>query len=256
MSRVPAAAHTLRILTLLAGARGPLPAAQIAGQLAIPRSSVYQLLDELSSHGFVLHYPEDRRWGLGPSAFELAGGFARQQPLARLGRPLLESLVDRLGESGHLAVLSGRDVLYLLEERAPRRPSLVTDVGVRLPAHLTATGRAMLAALPAAQLRALYPDASAFTSRDDEIWTYRRLKAVLDGVRRDGFASEHGEVTSAFASVGAVVCDQTGWPVAAIALTFRETDAVVEQLDDWTAAVRATANELERRIRPRGMAAI
>ena len=50
--------------------------------------------------------------------------------------------------AGHLAVLHGRDVLYLVEERAPRRPSLVTDVGVRLPAHLTATGRAMLAALP------------------------------------------------------------------------------------------------------------
>ena len=119
----------------------------------------------MQERGFVVHLPEERRYGLGIAAFELSSGFSRQQPLARLGRPLVAVLVDRLGESGHLAVLHGRDVLYLVEERAPRRPSLVTDVGVRLPAHLTATGRAMLAELPPAQLRALYPDRAAFATR-------------------------------------------------------------------------------------------
>ncbi|MFM6975100.1 MAG: IclR family transcriptional regulator [Agromyces sp.] len=254
MIRVPAAAHTMRILSLLAGSRGPLPAASIASQLDIPRSSVYQLLEEMRALGFVLHYPEERRWGLGPSAFELAGGFARQQPLARLGRPLVETLVDRVGESGHLAVLSGRDVLYLVEERAPRRPSLVTDVGVRLPAHLTATGRAMLAALPPSQLRALYPDAAAFTSRDEQPWTYRRLKDELERVRARGYATEHGEVTPEFASVGAVVHDRSGWPAAAIALTFREQDSSPDQREHWARSVRDSALELERRIRPRGTA--
>ena len=62
-------------------------------------------------------------------------------------------------------MLHGRDVLYVVEERAPGRPPLVTDVGVRLPAHLTASGRAMLAALPPAQVRALYPDRGAFVDR-------------------------------------------------------------------------------------------
>lgn len=251
MSRVPAAKHTLQVLSLLAGSRGPLPAASIASQLGIPRSSIYQLLSVMVERGFVLHYPEARRYGLGPSAFELGGGFARQQPLARLGRPLVESLVDRVGESGHLAVLSGSDVLYLVEDRAPRRPSLVSDEGVRLPAHLTATGRAMLAMLPAAQLRALYPNADAFTSRDGEAWSYRRLKTVLERVRRDGVATEHGEVTPELASVGAVVLDSSQWPVAAVALTYREVDATAEQVVEWSRAVRTAAAELERRIRPR-----
>ena len=58
-------------------------------------------------------------------------------------------------------VLQGSDVLYVIEERAPGRPPLVTDVGVRLPAHLTASGRAILAGLPPAQVRALYPGRAA-----------------------------------------------------------------------------------------------
>ena len=69
------------------------------------------------------------------------------------------------GTARHLAVLHGREVLYVIEERAPGRPPLVTDVGVRLPAQLTASGRAMLAALPPAQVRALFPDRTAFVDR-------------------------------------------------------------------------------------------
>ncbi|MDR5698640.1 IclR family transcriptional regulator [Agromyces aerolatus] len=251
-SKVPAADQTLQILAHLAGQRGPVPAATIASALGLPRSTVYHLLAVLQERGFVVHLPEERRYGLGVAAFELSSGFSRQQPLTRLGRPLVAALVDRVGESGHLAVLHGRDVLYLVEERAPRRPSLVTDVGVRLPAHLTATGRAMLAALPPAQLRALYPDASAFPARrgeDDagEPWSYGRLRRLLQGVRADGYASEHGEVTAGLASIGVAVLDHLGWPAAAIAVTFPEGTApdTVGAIAD---AVGAAAATLSRRI--------
>ncbi len=184
---MPAADQTLRILSFLARQRGPVAARTIATQLAVPRSSVYHLLATLEEHGFVVHLPSERRWGLGTAAFELAGGYARQQPLTRLGRPLIAALADRTGESAHLAVMTGRDVLYIVEERAPRRPALVTDVGVRLPAHLTATGRAMLAALPREQVRALYPDAASFADRTGRGPARPgELRDVLRGVRADG----------------------------------------------------------------------
>ncbi|BDZ55224.1 IclR family transcriptional regulator [Agromyces marinus] len=248
-SKVPAADQTLRILTHLASQRGPVPAASIASALGLPRSTTYQLLAVLQERGFVVHLPEERRYGLGVAAFELSSGFSRQQPLTRLGRPLVAALVDRLGESGHLAVLHGRDVLYLVEERAPRRPSLVSDVGVRLPAHLTASGRAMLQALPPAQLRALYPDRAAFAERasSEAAWSYSRLKAVLAEARASGVAGEHGEVTDGLASVGAPVLDHLGWPAAAIAVTFAE-GSPSDLVEAATDAVRDAASTLSRRI--------
>ena len=251
-SKVPAADQTLSILAHLATQRGPVPAATIAVALELPRSTVYHLLAVMQERGFVVHLPEERRYGLGIAAFELSSGFSRQQPLARLGRPLVAGVVDRLGESGHLAVLHGRDVLYLVEERAPRRPSLVTDVGVRLPAHLTATGRAMLAELPPAQLRALYPDRAAFESRQGESdaagWSYSRLKRVLAEVRARGWADEDGEVTLGLASAGAAVLDHLGWPAAAIAVTVPD-DASAELRELAVAGVREAATTLSRRIR-------
>lgn len=245
--QVPAADQTLRILTFLAHQRGPVAARTIATGLHLPRSSVYHLLGALEQHGFVVHLPADRRWGLGTAAFELAGGYARQQPLARLGRPLVAALADRTGESAHLAVMTGRDVLYIVEERAPRRPALVTDVGVRLPAHLTATGRAMLAALPREQVRAQYPDASAFTERTGR--GPRRpgeLRDMLREVRQRGYATEDGEVTLGLRSVGVAVRDHAGWPAAAIAVTWPDDGG--RDAEDLASRAADAADELSRRL--------
>lgn len=256
--QVPAADQTLRILAYLTRQRGPVPARTIATAIDVPRSTVYHLLSTLQQHQFVVHLPEERRWGLGIAAFELAGGYARQEPLARVGRPVLADLVDRAHESAHLAVMHGRDVLYIVEERAPNRPALVTDVGVRLPAHLTATGRAMLAALPREQVRALYPDASAFSDRTGRGPSRPgELRDLLRGARSQGFAVEEGEVTLGLRSVGVAVRDHAGWPAAAIALTWPEDSArgthdaargSERDLAELAGLATAAAAELERRI--------
>lgn len=244
---MPAADQTLRILTFLAHQRGPVAARTIADALGLPRSTVYHLLATLAGHGFVVHLDREHRWGLGTAAFELSGGYARQQPLARLGRPLVAALADHAGENAHLAVMSGRDVVYIVEERAPRRPALVTDVGVRLPAHLTATGRAMLAALPREQVRALFPDRVAFSDRTGR--GPRRpaeLRELLRQVRLDRVATEDGEVTEGMRSVAVAVTDHAGWPAAALAVTWpAELDRDAAAL---AAHVRSAAAELGRRL--------
>lgn len=247
--QVPGATRALAVLRLLAAAPGPVPAAVVARELGVPRSTVYHLLAAMVAEGFVAHLPEERRYGLGVAAFEIGSAYSRQEPLQRLARPLMARLVDDAGQSAHLGVLHGREVLYVVEERAPGRPPLVTDVGVRLPAHLAASGRAMLAALPAAQVRALFPDLSAFVLRHGVgPATPSRLREVLTGVRRDGFAREDGEITPGFSSVAAVVRGHTGHPAAAVAVTFEPDRTGEGERDRLTAAVLRTAAALERRI--------
>jgi DNA-binding IclR family transcriptional regulator len=246
---VPAARQALAVLQALARAPGPAPAGALARDLGLPRSTVYGLLTELCAAGFVVHLPEERRYGLGVSAFEIGSAYMRQEPLARLARPVLARLVDVVGQSAHLAVLHGREVLYVVEERAPGRPRLVTDVGVRLPAQLTASGRVVLAGLSAAQLRALFPDQSAFVERNGSgPRSPAELRRLLARVRATGYASEDGEITPGLASVAAAVHDHTGRPVAGAAVTFP-----VDEVDDagrrhLARRVSAAAGELTRRI--------
>lgn len=244
--KVPAADATLRVLSYLAAQRGPVAAARIAQELELPRSTMYDLLAALVARGFALHLPEERQYALGPAAYEISSGYMRHAPLTRIGRRAVERMVDAVGESGHLTVLQGSDVMYLVEERAPMRPSLVTDIGVRIPAHLTASGRAMLAELSPSQVRALYPTGAEFVRRTDapSPRSLADLRRVLADVRRDGVAWESGEVTPHFRSVAVAICDSAGWPTAGIALTWEEGTTTPEREAELEAAVRRAARSV------------
>ena len=212
----------------------------------LPRSTAYHLLRVMVDEGFVVHLADEARYGLGPAAHEVGGGYARQAPLARIARRPLADLSDESGQNAHLAVLHGRDVLYLIEERAPGRPSLVTDVGVRLPAHLTATGRAVLAALPAAQVRALYPDREAFTLRHGT-GPASPARCGRCSPRPGSAATRPRTVTSRPASPASRRrCSTTpGHPVAGVAVTVEVREASPEP---YAEAVRRTAALLTRRL--------
>lgn len=249
MASAPAAGHALAVLKLLARHAGPLPAAAIARQLGLPRSSTYRLLTALVDQGFVAHLPEERRYGLGVAVFELGSAYSRQEPMQRLARPLLTRLADRTGHNCHLVVLHGRDVLYVIEERVAGRPSLVTDVGVRLPATLTASGLAILAQLPAPQVRALFPSAAAFVQRNGEgVTSLSALRRRLVEVRTAGFAAEEGTVTAGLASVAGAALDHNGHPVAGIALTYPSDEVDAALRARLVQAVRWCAGELTRRL--------
>lgn len=249
VANAPAAAQALALLQLLGRHADPLPAATIARELGLPRSSTYHLLAVLREAGFVSHLDDDRRWGLGVAAYELGSAYSRQAPLQRLARPVLRQLVDATTHTGHLVVLHGNDVLYVIEERAPRRPSLVTDVGVRLPAQLTASGLAILAALPHRQVRALFSSPEDFVVRHGGgPRTLTALRSELVAVRRRGYAIEEGLITPGLSSVGAAVRDHTGHPVAGIAVTYPHDSLDPDDHDDVVAAVTTAADALSHRL--------
>ncbi len=248
MPEIPAARNTLAVLRYLAARNGPVRAATLARDLAIPRSSAYQLIAVMMDEGFLVHYPEDRTYGLSSFVAEIGTAALRGERLGMLARPLLERLVAEVAASdgvptvAHLAVLGGADVIYAARVQGFRAPTTVSSVGVRLPAHLTATGRAMLAGLAAVQVRAIYPTRDRLTRRTDRgPATLGELDRLLAATRERGYATEDGDVTAEYASVGAAATDRHGYPVAAVGLTFR-IDAIGDaEAGAWEALGNATA---------------
>jgi DNA-binding IclR family transcriptional regulator len=249
MSLAPAADTVLQILVLLARQLEPVPAAAIATTLGLPRSTTYRLLGSLVDHGFVSYLPEEKRYGLGVVAFELGSSYSRQMPLRRVAQPVLTRLVSATRENAHLAVLHGPDVYYVIEQRAPRRRALVSDVGVRLPATLTASGLAILSALSPAQVHALYPDDGALVDRDGRGPTrLAELRDLLAAVRERGYAVEDGLITEGLVSVGVPVLDRTHYPVAGISITFEADRVDAERYARLVADLRRAAATLTRRL--------
>lgn len=257
MVRIPAAERSLDLLLAMAAAPGPTTAAALARDLGIPRSSTYQLLAVLAERGFVAHLAEEERWTLGLAAFEVGAAYLRHDPLERLAQPLLRRLVDesRRPVVAHLGVLRGHETVYLLKEQSAQPVTLVTEVGVRLPAALTASGRAMLCLLSRAQVRALMSAREAFVDRTGRgPQSLSSLTALLAQERRRGYAEEDGFITAGYASVAVPVVDAHGEqaePIAAIGLTFRADDVPRPDRPRIAAAARRCAEDLSARMRPR-----
>lgn len=266
MTLVPAASRTVAVLNALAKASQPLTASSLAQRVGMPRSSTYQLLEVLAAAGFVTHYAEQARWGLGVAAFELGSAYLRQDPLQRLAQPLTQQLVRRL-ESGpdalrnavvvQFGILDGTDSVYLLKETThpanSAQISVLSEVGVRLPAHLTATGRAILAGQSAAQLRATL---ATFTKTDGHLAlrtqlgpaTLGDLKRLLVSEARRGYSVEHGFVTEGLSTVAVAARNHHGITTAAFGITFRTNEITETQLTWLAEMLGQTAQRLSQRL--------
>lgn len=245
-STSPAVGRALDVLLYLAGRSGPVSGAAIMRDLGMPRSSAYHLLEVLTDRGFVVHLPDQRTYGLGVSAFEVGSAYLRHGPLEMWARPVLKQLVAQVHETAHLGILHGAETLYLLREHptAAHMAVTLTGIGVRMPAHLTASGRAMLAHLPAAQVRALFPSTRAFVNRTGEGPTsLPELRRLLQTERRQGWAEEVGLITPGLQSVAACAFDHTGHPCAAFSVTLRQQGSHVPTTE-LVRAVRTAAQQL------------
>ncbi|AJE32895.1 IclR DNA-binding transcriptional regulator [Corynebacterium humireducens NBRC 106098 = DSM 45392] len=242
MGQVPAARHTLRILSLLSSIDVPVSAARIMTELDLPRSSTYHLLAVMESEGYVVRIPETRTYGLGMAAYAMASAYTTQQPLVRLGAKLIAGAADLVGGSGHISRLAGSEIVYLHEVRAAGAVSLVTEVGVRLSAAGTASGRAMLAHLPAVEARA------AFATNHGTGATLRSFQEQLATVRERGWAEEYEEVSRGQRSVAVAVLDHLGRPAAALAVTFRIGSVPEERIPAVAAELGKAAAELSQRM--------
>lgn len=250
---IPAASRTLRILRTLASSPTPLTADSLARRLSIPRSSLFQLLRVMEAEGFVAHYPEEERWGLGVSAFEIGAAYLRHEPLESLARPVLRRLIGEIDRSvqavAHLGVLHGNETLYLLTESTRTRLAIAADVGVRLPASLTASGRSQLCLLEDAQVRALFPTAASFVDRTGlGPTTPTALRRTLVHEREQGWSAEDGFIAEGYSSVAAAARDRTDRPIASVGLTFRSDQVTARTRAGLVRAVRRCAEELSRRL--------
>ncbi|HEY4277812.1 MAG TPA: IclR family transcriptional regulator [Conexibacter sp.] len=204
---VNSVARAIAVLRALGDAPGDLTLGEISERSGVPRSSVHRIVQTLRQAGFVAASNGGGGVRLGPAVAELAS-LSRAQ-LTPLVRPHLEQLSRRLEEGASLAVLDGDEVRFLDQAITGQGLRAVSLVGARFPAHCTANGKALLAALPRPTLDALLPARlQRLTART--IASRGALLAELEEVRRAGVAFDREEHAEGICAVGRVVRDAAG----------------------------------------------
>ncbi|BBG02643.1 IclR family transcriptional regulator [Pseudonocardia autotrophica] len=234
-----------RVMAILSAFRptdGDLSLAELARRCGLPKPTVHRLVRQLGTYGAVEISPRGVR--LGMNLFEIGQLAARPRTLREAATPHLADLQEATGETVHLAVADGEDVVYVQKLESRRAPAVGSRVGGRMPAYCTAVGKVLLAHAPAEQIEALL-------SRPLRRRTPRTtvapglLTRELQRIRDTGIAEEHEESTVGIACVASPVLDDGGAAVAAVSITAR----VGVRTDRLAPAVRTAALGISRSLR-------
>jgi DNA-binding IclR family transcriptional regulator len=225
---------------------GGLGVVRISELVGREKSQVSRALRTLAGAGLVERDAATKEYRLGWRLFSLAARVGDQRLLA-LSPPVLHVLVAALGETAHLTVLDGADVVTVLSEASPNVVRAIEWTGRAVPVHCTSAGRALLLDHDAASLRALLagrelaPGGARAPGDVDEL--ARRIAKARDR----GYAAVDGEFEAGLVGVAAPVRDFRGRIVAALNVSaprFR----LGRRLHEAGRAVRAAADELTARV--------
>lgn len=193
------------ILRVLAADTDGQSLGQIAARANLPRSTVQRIVRALSDEGFVSTDGSSRGIRLGPELQSLAQA-ARADLKDRL-RPMMRALSEETGETVDLAVLDGRQMLFVAQVEGSHRLRTVSRIGDTFPLTTTANGKAALAQLDPAE-------AAKLAIREFEAAPQRRpltdFLAELDSIRAGALATDENEHTDGISALGLAFSDPEG----------------------------------------------
>ncbi len=201
-SQVKSATRTLDIIEYVVAHDRPLVAQDIAVALGIPVSSLSYLLGTLVDRGYLVR--DGRRYLAGPGLERLQarqGAFS----LAERAAPLVRTLRVQLNETTSFFVRTGWDVEAIVTESSEQALRYSIISGQRLPMHALAGGKALLAALPDAELERYFAESERTRFTSATVTTEKALRKDLAEVRRAGFALTDEEYSVGIRGIACVV---------------------------------------------------
>lgn len=245
---VPALSRGLELLLQFNRDEPALTGAELSRRMAIPRASVFRMLQTLEAMGFVERIGDSATYRLGLGVLRLGFEYLASMELSEHGQPVLDALRDQTGYSAHLVVRDGTEVVFVAKAAGRSAIFNSVQVGARLPAHATVLGRLLMGGKSAQELAALYAGQTlkSFTARTPT--TLAQLKKMIDAEARQGHAISEGGFESGISVVAAPVFDLAGKVAAAVSVTVPQPTIDVALATTLVAAVRDAARRLTQRL--------
>lgn len=225
-----------------------LGVSEVSRRIGLTKSTVSRLLATLREGGLVVQDPISRQYRLGMGLVELGETVVHTDPLLRAVHPYQHYLADAVGEGVYLAVRSGFEMLTLLHERPPdlRDPVPWTS---RAPLHCTAGGKILLAHMEEDELTTLLEKGlPRFTG--NTITDPAKLRAHLEQVREEGFATCFEEFREGVNSISVPLAKQDGTVVATLGIVGPAYSLTREKAMRSLDTLRGIATEISLKMRP------
>jgi IclR family KDG regulon transcriptional repressor len=233
------------ILEEVARHREGINLADLSKRVGLHNSTTFHLVRTMVSLGYI-RQEKDKRYRVGRPLFALAASSLDEIEMVNLATPILEELSRETGESGHFAVRMGDSVVVVARTSGPGAFQLTDRVGVVRPAHCTALGKVILAALRPDQLQRFVERVELKSSTEKSITEIPALLREIEEVRRSGIAFDDGEFNLEVRCVAVPVRDFTGNVVGALGISGPVWRLTIQALQSRSKIVQAAADRLSR----------
>jgi len=233
----PAIEKAHYILGLIAREPYELRLMDLSNRLDINKSSMFTLLSTLEELGWISKR-DDNTYALGSTIGHLGSAYLGQYDLAARFREEAAKTRDLLNETVQLAKLDGGSVLYIEKVEAPSRVRLVSEPGMRFPAHATALGKALLAWESEAAWKTRLGEDPLEALTPNTITERETLEAQLREVKVQGYSTEEQEAVMGFCCTAAPVLGPDGKAIAAVSASL--------PLHKWNDGKEKAAVEIKR----------
>jgi len=232
------------ILEEVARQRDGIGLAELAKRVGLHSSTTFHLVRTMVQLGYVSQPKDSKKYRIGRRLFTLAAAALDEVELVNLATPILEKLTTETGESSHFAIRAGDEIVVVAKTAGSGMFQLVDRSGAVRPAHATALGKVLLAALAPAEL------ARDLASRELRSFTAKTiverapLERELDEVRRKGIAYDDGEFDPEVRCVAVPVRDFAGRVIGAIGISGPIWRLSLQALQNKSLSVREAAANL------------
>lgn len=232
------------ILEEVARNRDGIGLADLSKRVGLHNSTTFHLVKTMVSLGYVRQLRESKRYRIGRPLFALAASALDEIEMVSLSTPILDDLSQKTGQSSHFAVRMG-DAVVVMARTAGRGAFQLTDrVGLVRPAHCTALGKVILAALRPEQLDRFIERADLKPLTSKSITEIEPLRREIAEVRRVGMAFDDGEFDPELRCVAVPVLDFTNQVIGAIGISGPVWRMSIQALQDLVPVVRGAAEQL------------
>jgi len=232
------------IMEEIARNRDGIGLAELSKRVGLHNSTTFHLVKTMVSLGYVRQVKDSKRYRVGRPLFALAASALDEVEMVSLATPVLEELSRETGESAHFSVRMGDAVVVLARTSGPGAFQLTDRVGVVRPAHCTALGKIMLAALSGEQFEQFLRCAELKAYTPKSMINIDRLRREVAEVRRLGIAFDDGEFDPEMRCAAVPVRDFSGQVTGAIGISGPVWRLSIEALQKRARVVRAAADRL------------
>lgn len=210
--------NAARVLKEFSKGQRELGVTELARRLGIGKSTAHRLVSTLAEERLLEQDPHTGAYRLGLAMYELGASVYWHTDLHEACTPVLDQLRNATKETVQVAVLDGREVVYIERRESPQTLRLFGRVGHRNDAHCTSTGKLLLAQLPPDRLESTLRGWKLRAKTPYTVTRVEDLKVQLDRIRQVGWAENINEAELGVASIAAPIRNGLGEVVAAVSI--------------------------------------